>query len=203
LTLEKAMKLLAKIAYGGLCAALAGASATALYADPAGGWLSPSGVSGTTSAKTDPVSGEAVIPENLSAPEVQARVKTLHDQMRSHARHIQYLQQIARKEKDVIKLNCVNDKLVQVKPQINIADLSEAKLEGAGDGDRMSNFVIIVQSAENVRQLREEADQCIGEPIQISGDSSNSFTGPEVPDDPNNGLAGNEIEPPGYASPFN
>ena len=124
------------------------------------------------------------------------------EQTRADARHIQHLQQLARKEKDVIKLNCVNDKLVQVKPQMNIADRAESDLETASDASRMAVFDQISQAAENVRRLREEADQCIGEPIQTGGDSSNSFTGPNAPDDPTKGFTGNEIEPPGYASPF-
>jgi hypothetical protein len=198
------MKLLTKIAHGGLFTLLAGASATALYAEPAGGWLSPNGVNGATSAgPTDPATGAPMVTENMSLADIQVRVGKLHEQTRADARHIQHLQQIARKEKDVIKLNCVNDKLVQVKPQMNIADLSEAKLENAHDAERATMFGIIAQSAENIRHLREEADQCIGEPIQIGGDSSNSFTGPEAPDDPGKGYLGNEIEPPGYASPFN
>src|ERR1051325_8847700 len=192
------MKLLTKIAQGGLFILLAGASATALYAEPTGGWLSPSGVSGSGSASTDSTSAEANITATMSLADVMVRVGKLHEQTRADARHIQHLQQIARKEKNVIKLNCVNDKLVQVKPQMNIADLSEAKLENAHDAERITAFGIIAQSAENIRHLREEADQCIGEQILIGGDSSNSFTGPEAPDDPGRGYLGNQLEPPGY-----
>ena len=207
------MNLLAKIGLWGL---LAGGTASALYAEPAGGWLSPNGVSGglsgtagttgatastPTGSSTGTTSASAIMA--LSPAELQARVRQLHDQTRADARHIQHLQQIARKEKDIIKLNCVNDKLVQVKPQMNIGDAAEAELEGAKDADRMSLFETVSQSAETVRRLREEADQCIGEPIQTGGESSNSFTGPHAPDDPGKGFEGPDIEPPVYASPFN
>jgi hypothetical protein len=196
------MNLLAKI---GLLGLVASGTATVLYADPMGGWLSPNGVGGGTSTgapQNGQVGVSAGVTMTLSQVEIGVRVRTLHDQTRADARHIQHLQQIARNQKDVIKLNCVNDKLVQVKPQMNIADRGEGDLETASDASRMAVFDQISQAAENVRRLREEADQCIGEPIQSGGDSSNSFTGPNAPDDPTKGFTGTEIEPPGYASPF-
>ena len=218
------MNLLAKLGFVGL---LAG-GATALYAEPAGGWLSPNGLGAAGASQsaqaTQPgppiqpgqagasgqagqagasATGSVGVTVTLSLADIQTRVRQLHDQVRADARHIQHLQQIARREKDVIKLNCVNDKLVQVKPQMNIADAGEAELESARDGDRMTIFTGISEAAESVRRLREEADQCIGEPITSGGDSSNSFTGPDAPDDPTKGFDKPEIEPPGYASPYN
>jgi hypothetical protein len=140
----------------------------------------------------------------LSPGDLQARVHLLHEQTRTDARHVQYLQQIAKKEKDVIKLNCVNDKLVQIKPQMNLADSAEAELNVAPDAGRIAAFDSLAQAADSVRRLREEADQCIGEAITQGGsESSNSFTGPQVPDDPTKGFTGKQLEPPGYASPFN
>ena len=200
------MNLLAKI---GLLGLLAGGTASALYAEPQGGWLSPNGVSGpgATSASGSTVSGQTgasgSVTVTLPAVEVSARVQVFQEQTRADARHMQHLQQLARKEKDVIKLNCVNDKLVQVKPEMNIVDAAIAELESATDATRMTVFESISTAAENVRRLREEADQCIGEPVQTGGDSSNSFTGPTAPDDPTKGFNGPDLEPPAYASPYN
>ena len=199
------MKLLAKV---GICGLLAGGTATALRADTAGGWLSPNGVAGPAPVSaTGSLSGNAGVTVVLPLVDMQPRVQRLRDQIRADGRHIQHLQQIARKEKDVIKLNCVNDKLVQVKPQMNILDLNAGQLEGAADAERMASYEAITEAAEAVRRLREEADQCIGEPIQTGGDSSNTFTSPDVPDDPTKGgpagFDGGSIEAPGYASPFN
>lgn len=196
------MNLLAKI---GLWGSLVGATGSALYADPAGGWLSPNGVSGSVAGPAAEPTGaaRADLTATLSPADLQARVLLLHEQTRADSRHVQYLQQIARKEKDVIKLNCVNDKLVQIKPQMNVADAAESQLSSA-DAGRMAVFDNIAQAAENIRRLREEADQCIGESITQGGsESSNSFTGPTAPDDPTKGFTGNQLEPPSYASPFN
>jgi hypothetical protein len=200
------MNLLAKI---GLLGLLAGGTASALYADPAGGWLSPNGVTGAASTSgaaqgtAGGAAGQSAAAVALPAIEIQTRVQAFREQTRADARHIQHLQNIARKEKDVIKLNCVNDKLVQVKPELNIIDNGVSELESATDANRMTVFEGIAAAAENIRHLREEADQCIGEPVQTGGDSSNSFTGPDMPDDPTKGFSGPELEPPGYASPYN
>jgi hypothetical protein len=214
--LEKAMKLLAKVELlGGLLGLLLG-GANAVYGDPPAdpngpsapispsGSSAPSGLSGGASATG--VSGTAAVDlrGTLPAADVRARVQILHDQIRADARHIQHLQQVARQEKDVIKLNCVNDKLVQAKPQMNIIDAKRAELESAGDAERMAVFELISQAADSLRRLREESDQCIGEPITFSGgESSNSFTGPPTRDDPTAGFGNHPIEPPAYASPFN
>lgn len=222
------MKLLTKI---GMLSLLAGGTATAVHGDPVGGWLSPNGQTGRSMgtaapivvAQADPAAPSGVTVSSsvggsanlgpgstggsaaytISLGELQGRVKTMHDQTRADSRHIAHLQLLARKEKDVIKLNCVNDKLVQVKPQMNIADAAEAELESVGDSDRGAVFTQIVEAAENVHRLREEADQCIGEPIGNQNESFNSYTHPEIPDDPTKGFVGNEVEPPGYASPYN
>lgn len=206
------MNLLAKL---GVWSVLAGGTATAIYAEPAGGWLSPSGTAsgtvsatgsvGATGAATPGVNGsaQATVTATVTLAELQPRASMLREQSRADARHVQHLQALARKDKDVIKLNCVNDKLVQLKPQMNIADAGQVELESSTDSNRASIFEGIAQAAENVRRLREEADQCIGEPIATGGDSSNSFTGPNAPDDPGKGLGKPELEPPGYASPYN
>lgn len=210
------MKLLAKVELlGGLLGLLIG-GANAVYGDPpadpggqnaSGGQnapISPNGLSGGASATG--VSGNAAVDlrGTLPAADVRARVQILHDQIRADARHIQHLQQVARQEKDVIKLNCVNDKLVQAKPEMNIVDAKAAELDSAGDAERMAVFEVIAQAADSLRRLREESDQCIGEPITFSGgESSNSFTGPPMPDDPTKGFGNHPVEPPAYASPFN
>lgn len=209
------MKLLAKVELLGGLLGLLLSGAPAVYGDPpepgvpaAPSAPSPNGLSGGASATG--VSGNAAVDlrGTLPAADVRARVQLLHDQIRADARHIQHLQQVARQEKDVIKLNCVNDKLVQAKPEMNIADAKEQELEAVGDAERMAAFEMISQAADTLRKLREESDQCIGEPITFSGgESSNSFTGPHSPDDPTRGGFGgggvHPIEPPAYASPFN
>lgn len=156
---------------------------------------------GTDDAAKPVVKAEA----NLSFADMLSQAQAVREQILADFRHVKYLQETARKDKDVIKLNCVNDKLVQMKPQMNISDTAQASLAAAGEagGERASLFAEVTISGENIRRLREEADQCIGEPT-LATESQSGFTGPAAPDSPyTEEPFDTGIEPPGYASPYN
>lgn len=150
------------------------------------------------------VSGQVTATVTLSFPEMLSQSKLLNEQNLKHYRHVKYVQEVARKEKDVIKLNCVNDKLVQLKPQMNIADTARITLENSNDQtDRNAVWLELSTASDNIRRLREEADQCIGEG-GISAESQSGFTAPDVPDSPyGDPFEPEVVEPPGYASPYN
>jgi hypothetical protein len=133
---------------------------------------------------------------------MQTQVRSYKERTTADGRHVQNLQARARKDKDVIKLNCINDKLVQLKPELNIADRLYVQLMAASDADesRHAAYDDYAKSVEAVRQLREEADRCAGEGIDV--DSENTFTAPDMPDDPFQDPFGTIVEPPGYASPY-
>jgi len=177
------MKLLAKVLFVGVIGTVGVGLTTFLHAAPGSVWDS----NGT--------------PSNASFEEMMIRARDARDAMIQDYRHIQHLQQVARKEKDVVKLNCVNDKLVQVKPLMNDADRERTELE-ANVGNRRTYFGDIVADVSSIHRLREEADQCVGEGIPLT-ESSNSFSGPQLPDSPYGDPFGPIGEPPGYASPFN
>lgn len=108
----------------------------------------------------------------------------------------------ALKEKDVIKLNCVNDKLVQIQPLMNLIDGQVERIslmEGSPDQEALSKD--IANNGSAVREQRELASQCTDSKLIIT-ESSNSATGPDV-EDPHDPLPEplENIEPPGYASP--
>jgi hypothetical protein len=73
----------------------------------------------------------------------------------------------ARNTKDVVKLNCVNEKLTQVKGLLRISEQSDVALQEAVSkkdeptADHEYTKVTIAQS--KVEQLRSEAEQCIGQ----------------------------------------
>ncbi|HEY4240968.1 MAG TPA: hypothetical protein VGM88_14190 [Kofleriaceae bacterium] len=168
-----------------------GLGGAALWAAPDDG-ISPSSKS-SMSVEVNPGA-------NLSPAQMGVQAHAMQDKMRVDAGHILHLREQARKEKDVIKLNCVNDKLVQVKPAMNIADSAVAELSGGADA--AGSFREVAQASENVRRLREESDQCVGESL-TSTETSTSFTGPDIPPPYANPWGTNPVEPPGYASPYN
>jgi len=143
----------------------------------------------------------------LSPAEMQAQARTYDEQNKEHARHVEQLRMTARKQKDVIKLNCVNDKYLQIKALLNIMDAALANLEvailGKDDDGRYHEFTKITITSEKVRALRDEADACVGEELTYLGETAVEVHEPKIPDDPTrDDPFGNDIEPPGYASPF-
>jgi hypothetical protein len=150
--------------------------------------------------------GNTAAAKPLTADEISKKSTQLQEQMSKDMVHVGRLQQKARKEKDVIKLNCVNDKMVQMKAMMNLADDKRTQITDAltlGNGRAPERFADYSQSANEIKKLREDADVCVGVGPDYVGDSKLNVSNPGIPDDP---TAGNPftggIEPPAYASPF-
>ena len=166
------MKLLAKIM---LVGAIAGAGAT-MYAAPS--------IEGGGYASYD-----------------VARADRIRSETSADFSHVLRLQAIARRARDVIKLNCVNDKLVQIKAQMNVADRLQLDLQ-VQSADSIGTFESLTAAANTIHNLRNAADECIGEQL-LSTESSNQWAHPDIPDNPGLNTWGvGEIEPPAYASPI-
>ena len=173
-------------------------------------------VAAATSLQAQP----AQVPADPAAPGVSAGVKVtlspqematsaieLEGQVRVHLQQVQNLQHQARKEKDVIKLSCINDKMVKLKAEANIFDTAKTELTAQLNTDaRGAAYQKLTSSAAEVQKTREEAERCAGEPELAAGESANSWTTPEIPDDPTSGLPFDDvdvvIEPPALASPY-
>ena len=142
----------------------------------------------------------------LSTAEMTERIGELDKQSEDDARYVLRLQIQARKEKDVIKLNCINDKLLQIKALRNIIDGAkydfDAAIASSSADEQQYQFTRVTLTTENIRQLREEANACAGEIPDVLGETQVGWTGPDLPDDPQDPF-GVDIEAPGYASPFN
>lgn len=73
----------------------------------------------------------------------------------------------ARDEKDVIKVNCVNEKLTSIKGLIRISEQADVALQEAvakGESDTSAHeFHKLVISHQKIKILKTEAEQCVGE----------------------------------------
>ena len=172
------MKILAKIL---IAAAVAGGAGAVIYAAPGDGELT-----GSTDA---------------NVTEMITRVQSMNVEVQQDLRFVLHLQQTARKQKDVIKLNCVNDKLVQIKPLANLVERAQGEIVAAGKMGASGVYAQVQETVENVRRLRDQAQACVGEPT-LETESTNSWTHPNVPDDPFTNPFGQYVEPPAYATPF-
>jgi hypothetical protein len=150
----------------------------------------------------------AVVQVKLSGSEMIERMGTMQTEMQNTVQHVVHLQMVARRDKDMLKLSCVNDKLVEIKAQLNIFDSTQttfqAELAHSTDAARVP-FGEMTDIAVKVKGLRQDADACIGVPGLAKQESGVDVQHPAFPDDPTVNPSGNAwgIEPPAYASPFN
>jgi hypothetical protein len=94
-----------------------------------------------------------------TAAESIARMKAAHKQVADRVDE-------ARSEKDVVKLNCVNEKLTQVKALVRVAEQAESALReavAAKDDGADAEYAKIGIARSKVEGLRGDADQCTGQ----------------------------------------
>ncbi|HLL25896.1 MAG TPA: hypothetical protein VK427_27345 [Kofleriaceae bacterium] len=174
---------------------------------------SPAGGSAATPAPATaaPAAPTATVTANvqISVGAMRERSAAIQVQIQEDYRYVIALRERIRKKKDVIKLDCVNDRLVQLKAQMNIADKTNQTLQPALEKDTTAARDVYSQlegTGNAVKELREQANQCVGEPELFKQEAGLEVTRPDLVDDPGTVdpyvPEGAEVEPPGYASAF-
>jgi hypothetical protein len=144
----------------------------------------------------------------LTPQEMATQAQEYRTRMDATAKQIQTLIEIARKEKDVIRLNCVTDKQAQLKANIAVVDRSLQDLRDAigrrDDGETGHQYSKIAIVHSKVQVLAAEAQACVGQDLafvgatQVEVDDSGvppgDFTNPTGPDFP--------VDRPPSASPY-
>ena len=149
----------------------------------------------------------------LAPNEMLARVDELITQMKQMLERVIAIQQVARKQKDVIRLNCVNDRLIQVKKLLNIAEAARSDLveaaAGSDENERYHQLSKVTIAHENVSVLRDEAEGCVGEELIFLGPTKAEMFEPDPPiiddptaQDPFDYTGGGTIQRPDFATPF-
>lgn len=167
-------------------------------------------ISAAPDTATTPTPAPAPAPAaTMSVGEMKVKSEGIRVKVDEDVRYVLHLKELAKKKKDVIKLNCVNDRLVELKAQQNLGDTAHAQLDAAldrGSEDRFGFYGDLERIGQQISSLREQANACIGEPELFKQESGVLVERPEIPDDPTinpfqpEGYV--EVEPPGYASPF-
>ncbi len=134
---------------------------------------------------TPPAQSEKTEGSNLSDPEKIRRSAEAVGKMRGALKTVLVKLEEARNSKDVVKLNCVNEKLTQIKGLLRISEQSDialqesvAKKESATAEHEYTKVSIAVVK---VNQLSAEAEECIGQ-LAFRTDE-NATTEVEEPDD--------------------
>ena len=93
--------------------------------------------------------------------------------MNDTMKRLQILEETAKGQKDIIKLNCVKDKVVQGKVNLNLAEQSMTALQEsisrADEGARTHEFTRLTIINQKVLVLGAEAENCIGEDLSFVG----------------------------------
>ena len=98
----------------------------------------------------------------------------------------------ARNTKDVVKLNCVNEKLTQIKGLLRISEQADVSMqESIAKAEKQSaehEFTKVMIARQKVEQLRAEAEECIGQlAFRTDENQTVEVEEPEgLPDDPTN-----------------
>lgn len=109
----------------------------------------------------------------------------------------------ARRENDVIRVTCLDDKLTQINAHLRtltsrVESLQEASQLG-DEGRRNHEFTVITVLGQNMTELDRAANECIGQDLYETGTTRVTTTiDPTVPDDDPTVIA----EPPQPDVPF-
>jgi hypothetical protein len=125
-------------------------------------------VASTASAQGAPPAAAPAAPtSSLTNPEKLQRADEYLDRMKQVMKQVLKLLEEARNEKDVVKLNCVNEKLTQVKGLLRVSEQADISLQESvakNEKDTADHeFQKISIAKTKVEQLRAEAEECIGQ----------------------------------------
>lgn len=149
----------------------------------------------------------------ISGPQMLEQSREYRRQMDEIAQQIQAQVDKAKRDKDVIRLNCLLDKLSQVRVNMSIMDQSiQALAETVNRQDEagmLHEYTRITIINQKVQVLRTEADACIGAETNYIGPTRVEVETPEglAPGDPSEALVLPAIpaslsEPTPAASPY-
>lgn len=112
---------------------------------------------------------------DLTTDRMDEQSRDALDDMRQVLSRVLEIHQQARESRDVVKLNCVNEKLISVKGLLKISEQSYLVLQEAISKHNMSiarhEFGKISMARRKCSQLAGESETCVGEFAVYSGDT--------------------------------
>lgn len=146
------------------------------------------GVAHTAEGDAPPPPLEFTKLSSLSGPEQLSQAGVFIEKIKEALTRVSTLAEEARKEKDVIRLNCVNEKLLGIRGMLSISESSMAALKDAVSRDdkeeRTHEFSKVQIAHTKVAELKAEAETCAGEVTVYFGDTVlDTVIDPSVPED--------------------
>jgi len=116
-----------------------------------------------------------IVIEDMSSEEMDDRGREDLDEMRRVLSRVLELHQQARESRDVVKLNCVNEKLIAIKGLLKISEGAYNLLQEKIVQNKLSaakhEYRKISIAKRNCTELAGESETCVGEFAVYSGDT--------------------------------
>ena len=125
------------------------------------------------------------------------------DRMRQAVKQVTGRLEDARKEKDIVRLNCVNEKLAQIKGLLKVSEQAKVAAQEAmarRDDSASTEIQKIGVASDKADTLRSEAEQCIGQ-LAFAVDQRTVVEVEQPKDLPDEDLTGGEPPPPILSRP--
>ncbi|MBX2812206.1 MAG: hypothetical protein KTR25_10365 [Myxococcales bacterium] len=135
----------------------------------------------------------------------KARVESMLVDQRSTLGRVVTVLANARNSRDIVKLHCVNEKLIQIKGLLKISEQASLQMYEAiaNDAQDLVNheFTKVVVSHQKSQELRTEAEKCVGENAAYAGNTSVDIEIDDNADGFGTDAPGAVAPPPGPAVP--
>jgi len=114
--------------------------------------------------------GNVPLPENLSAEDQVEEGRSAVAYGTSLSERVSNMLNEARKESDIIRITCLNDKLTQINANLRNAQQRLAALSDATDREsRNHEYTVLMVLKQKFKTLDQEAGQCVGQDIYEIG----------------------------------
>jgi len=112
---------------------------------------------------------------NMSAADQQTQAEAIVRRGNQLAERLSRMLDEARREKDILRANCVNRKLTEVNANVRNVDQRAKALKDASqvsdDGRRNHEYTVLTVLSQKLDTLNQEAAQCLGESVFEPGAS--------------------------------
>ena len=115
----------------------------------------------------EPAATEPTKTDNVSDADKLQRSTEFLNQMRAGLKVVLSKLEEARASKDVVKLNCVNEKLTNIKGLLRISEQADISLQEAvakkEEQGAEHEFTKVTIARQKIEQLKAESEQCVGQ----------------------------------------
>jgi hypothetical protein len=148
-------------------------------------------------------------PAALSPADMVAQATEMQGKVQAAQGRVEQLAENARRSKDIVRLNCIQDKALQMKANTRVmtwaTEALHRAIESKDEAMRLHEFTRLGLTRQKIEVLAVEAENCVGEETWSAGETQIKFdVDPTVPGgDPTEDIRPEPvIERPPVDSPF-